>query len=211
MCTQGTKEFIESVAHSTVIQSTCAPGTLKTIPVHQESVLRTISITVSPPAGFTGHHPRRPIDMSCPHRGSKPAALHTHKSMLPLPSPSYTFNDSPLILSDAPDVGFIPLHWAQCICHQQIFTSLLLATIRTASQCFKKLSRFSGSSQEIFYLYQQMRISLCKTLYFSFFFFASQAYALLVLTPAYTVWMERKAKRLSEDALFSVLHKIQIK
>lgn len=178
MCTQGTKEFIESVAHSTVIQSTCAPGTLKRIPVHQESVLRTISITVSPPAGFTGHHPRRPIDMSCPHRGSKPAALHTHKSMLPLPSPSYTFNDSPLILSDAPDVGFIPLHWAQLICQTATSKYSLLCYLPPSEQHHSVLKNCRDSQDPLrkYSIYiNRWELACARLCILVFFSFASQA------------------------------------
>ncbi|KAF4102999.1 hypothetical protein G5714_015882 [Onychostoma macrolepis] len=115
MCTQGTKELLESMAHSTVIQSTCSPGTPKTAPVTQESLLRTVSITVSPPnrppsTGCSGHQARRPIDVPCSQRGNKRAALHTHKPLLRVPSPPYSLGHSPLILSDAPDMGFIPLN-----------------------------------------------------------------------------------------------------
>ncbi|XP_051577890.1 palmitoyltransferase ZDHHC18a isoform X2 [Myxocyprinus asiaticus] len=115
MCTRGTKEFLETVAHSSVIQSTCAPGTLKTTPLTQENLLSTISITVSPPSrppytSCSGRQARRPMDMPCPQRGSKRAALHTHKPMLHLPTPPYSLSHSPLILSDAPNTGFIPLH-----------------------------------------------------------------------------------------------------
>ncbi|XP_056094917.1 palmitoyltransferase ZDHHC18a isoform X3 [Rhinichthys klamathensis goyatoka] len=114
MCTQGTKEFIESMAHSTVIQSTCTPGTPKTAPVTRESPLSTVSIMVSPPSkpstGCSGRQARRPTDMPCPQRGNKRAALHTHKPVLRLPSPPYSLGHSPLIFSDAPDMGFIPLN-----------------------------------------------------------------------------------------------------
>ncbi|XP_016401597.1 palmitoyltransferase ZDHHC18-like isoform X2 [Sinocyclocheilus rhinocerous] len=115
MCTQGTKELLESMAHSTVIQSTCAPGTPKTAPVTQESLLRTVSITVSPPnrphsTGCSGRQARHPIDVSCSQKGNKRAALHTHKPMLHVPSTPYSHGRSPLTLSDAPDMGFIPLN-----------------------------------------------------------------------------------------------------
>ncbi|ROJ29295.1 putative palmitoyltransferase ZDHHC14 [Anabarilius grahami] len=114
MCTQGTKELIESMAHSTVIQSTCTPGTPKTAPVTQESLLSTISIAVSPPSkpsiGCSDRQARRPTDMPCPQRGNKRAALHAHKPMLRLPSPPYSLGHSQLIFSDAPDMGFIPLN-----------------------------------------------------------------------------------------------------
>ncbi|XP_067304458.1 palmitoyltransferase ZDHHC18a isoform X1 [Pseudorasbora parva] len=112
MCTQGTKELIESMAHSTVIQSTCTPGTPKTAPVTQESLISTI--TISPPSkpstGCSGRQARRPTDMPCPQKENKRAALHTHKPMLRLPSPPYSLSQSPLIFSDAPDMGFIPLN-----------------------------------------------------------------------------------------------------
>ncbi|KAL1259746.1 hypothetical protein QQF64_010323 [Cirrhinus molitorella] len=108
------------MAHSTVIQSTCAPGTPKTAPVTQESLLSTVSITVSPPnrppsTGCSGRQARRPIDVSCSQRENKRAALHTHKpnmkiNMLSVPSPPYSLGHSPLILSDAPDMGFISLN-----------------------------------------------------------------------------------------------------
>ncbi|CAM4702623.1 unnamed protein product [Leuciscus chuanchicus] len=114
MCTQGTKEIIESMAHSTVIQSTCTPGTPKTAPVTQESLLSTVSIMVSPPSkpssGCSGRQARRPTDMPCPQRGNKRAALHTHKPVLHLPNSPYSLGHSPLIFSDAPDMGFIPLN-----------------------------------------------------------------------------------------------------
>ncbi|RXN04854.1 palmitoyltransferase ZDHHC18 isoform X1 [Labeo rohita] len=115
MCTQSTKELLESMAHSTVIQSTCAPGTPKTAPVTQESLLSTISSTVSPPnrppsTGCSGRQARRPIDVPCSQRENKRAALHNHKPMLHVPSPPYSVGHSPLILSDAPDMGFIPLN-----------------------------------------------------------------------------------------------------
>uniref|UniRef100_A0A8C1U7P5 Palmitoyltransferase n=1 Tax=Cyprinus carpio TaxID=7962 RepID=A0A8C1U7P5_CYPCA len=115
MCTQSTKELLESVAHSTMIQSTCTPGTPKTTPVTQESLLSTVSITVSPsskspPTGCSGRQARRPIDVPCSQRGSKQAALLTHKTMLRVSSPPYSLGHSPIILSDAPDMGFIPLN-----------------------------------------------------------------------------------------------------
>ncbi|XP_016358006.1 palmitoyltransferase ZDHHC18-like [Sinocyclocheilus anshuiensis] len=115
MCTQGTKELLESMAHSTVIQSTCAPGTPKTTPVPQESLLSTVSITVSPSSkspstGCSGRQARRPIDVPCSQRGNKQAALHTHKPMLRVSSPPYSLGHSPIILSDTPDMGFIPLN-----------------------------------------------------------------------------------------------------
>ncbi|XP_057196191.1 palmitoyltransferase ZDHHC18a isoform X2 [Triplophysa rosa] len=113
MCTQGTKEFLESVAHSTVIQSTCAPGAPKTTPVTQEGVLGTITVSSPsrpPPTGCTACQAQRPINTSCSQRGSKQADLHTHNPTIRLPSPPYTFNHRTLVLSDAPDVGFIPLH-----------------------------------------------------------------------------------------------------
>ncbi|XP_036443279.1 palmitoyltransferase ZDHHC18a isoform X3 [Colossoma macropomum] len=114
MCTQGTKELLESVAHSSLIQSTCTPATPKTALVTQESLLSTVSSTLSassrpPPTGCSGQQARRPMDKSCPPRGSKRASLHTHKASFRLPSPPYSLSHSPLILSDAPDVGFIPL------------------------------------------------------------------------------------------------------
>ncbi|KAI4889505.1 hypothetical protein NFI96_029708 [Prochilodus magdalenae] len=112
MCTQGTKELLESVAHSSLIQSTCTPATPKTAPVTQEGLLSTVSSTLSassrpPPTGCSGRQARRPMDKSCPPGGSKRATLHTHSFRLP--SPPYLLSHSPLILSDAPDVGFIPL------------------------------------------------------------------------------------------------------
>ncbi|XP_052475344.1 palmitoyltransferase ZDHHC18-A isoform X1 [Carassius gibelio] len=108
MCTQGTKELLESVAHSAVIQSTCTPGTPKTTPVTQESLPSTFSITVSPSskspsAGCS-------IDVPCSQRGNKQAALHNHKTMLRVSSPPFSLGHSPIILSDAPDMGFIPLN-----------------------------------------------------------------------------------------------------
>ncbi|XP_016427527.1 palmitoyltransferase ZDHHC18-like [Sinocyclocheilus rhinocerous] len=115
MCTQGTKELLESMAHSTVIQSTCAPCTPKTTPVPQESLLSTVSITVSPSSkspstGCSGRQARRPIDVPCSQRGNKQAALHTHKPMLRVSSPPYSLGHSPIILSDTPDMVFIPLN-----------------------------------------------------------------------------------------------------
>ncbi|XP_016143529.1 palmitoyltransferase ZDHHC18a [Sinocyclocheilus grahami] len=115
MCTQGTKELLESMAHSTVIQSTCAPDTPKTTPVPQESLLRTVSITVSPSSkspstGCSVCQARCPIDAPCSQRGNKQAALHTHKPMLRVSSPPYSLGHSPIILSDTPDMGFIPLN-----------------------------------------------------------------------------------------------------
>ncbi|KTF74109.1 hypothetical protein cypCar_00030197 [Cyprinus carpio] len=115
MCTQGTKELLQSMALSTVIQSTCTPGTPKTAPVTQESLLRTVSITVSPPnrppsTGCSGHQAQRPIDVSCSQKGNKRSAHHTHKPMLRVSSPPYSLSHSPLILSDGPDMGFIPLN-----------------------------------------------------------------------------------------------------
>ncbi|XP_072535929.1 palmitoyltransferase ZDHHC18a isoform X2 [Salminus brasiliensis] len=108
MCTQSTKELLESVAHSSLVQSTCTPATPKTAPVTQESLLITVSSTLSasgrpPPTGCSGRQARRPTDKTCPPRGSK------HKTSFRLPSPPYALSHSPLILSDAPDVGFIPL------------------------------------------------------------------------------------------------------
>lgn len=163
MCAQGTKELLESMANSTVIQSTCAPGKPKTAPVTQESLLNTVSITVSPPSkppsnGCSGRQARRPIDVPCSQRGLKRAALHTHKPMLRLPSPLYSLSDSPLILSDAPDMGFIPLNWAQYLCHQQSCANTLHSVTRTASHFFFLLFFLtfdvlsSGSSQETCHL-----------------------------------------------------------
>ncbi|KAL0171709.1 hypothetical protein M9458_032020, partial [Cirrhinus mrigala] len=94
---------------------TCTPGTPKTAPVTQESLLSTVSITISPPnrpppTGCSGRQARRPIDVPCSQRENKRAALHTHKPMLRVPSPPYSLGHSPLIYSDAPDMGFIPLN-----------------------------------------------------------------------------------------------------
>lgn len=142
------------MAHSTVIQNTCTPGTPKTAPVTQESLLSTVSVAVSPPnkpsTGCSDRQARYPTDMPCPQRGNKRAALHAHKPMLRLPSPPYSLGHSPLIFSDAPDMGFIPLNWALELCHQQPCANILLSvtTLRTTSHFLRNCDvLYSGSSQ----------------------------------------------------------------
>ncbi|TRY92004.1 hypothetical protein DNTS_034900 [Danionella cerebrum] len=109
MCAQSTKELLESMAHSTAVQATCAPGKLKTAPVTQESLLSTVSIRVSrpskpPSSGWSSRQARRPVDMPCSQSTNKRAAPHTR-----LPSPVFSLRHSAFILSDARDIDFIPL------------------------------------------------------------------------------------------------------
>ncbi|XP_030638055.1 palmitoyltransferase ZDHHC18a [Chanos chanos] len=114
MCTQGTKELLESVAHSSLLRSPCNPGTPKTAPASQESWLSTVSGAPtpspgSPPSGCSGRQARRPIDNPCPQKAGRRAVLHASRPAFHLPSPPYSLTHNPLIFSDAPNVGFIPL------------------------------------------------------------------------------------------------------
>lgn len=95
------------------------------------------------PTSCTARQARHPIGTSYSQRGSKKADLHTHNPTIRLASPLYTFNHG--TLSDAPDVGFIPLHWALHICHQQPCASILFSVflpLRTSLLCLKNCQQW---------------------------------------------------------------------
>ncbi|KAF4088008.1 hypothetical protein AMELA_G00077860 [Ameiurus melas] len=113
MCTQGAKELLESVSCSSVVKSSCSSATRKTTQVTQENLLTTtVSSTFKSQSGrpstsrFERQKPH-PMDKACPQHMSKKAtldaqALSVHLSL-------NCISHGSLILSDASDMGFLPL------------------------------------------------------------------------------------------------------
>lgn len=114
-CTQGAKELLESASHSSsVVKSSCSSATPKTTSVTQDNLLTVVSSTHKSPSGKPstscfGRQKHHLTDKTCPQQTSKKAtpdaqAVGFHLSL-------YSVNHSSLILSDASDMGFLPLTW----------------------------------------------------------------------------------------------------
>ncbi|KAK3572009.1 hypothetical protein QTP86_022175 [Hemibagrus guttatus] len=112
MCTQGAKELLESVSHSAVVQSSCSSATPKTTPVTQENLLITVSNTLKSPSGRSstsccGRQKHHPTDESCPQQMSEKVTLDAQALSFHLSL--YSGSHGSVILSDASDMGFLPL------------------------------------------------------------------------------------------------------
>ncbi|XP_042565141.1 palmitoyltransferase ZDHHC18-A-like [Clupea harengus] len=112
-CTQGTKELLETVAHSPIFQSQCSPATPKTVPV-SPSQQDTRPIAVSSPQGSRAPLPSTPTGCSgrqarethpCPP--SKGFLARNTSCMLG--SLAYLHPHGTLIFSDSSELGFLPL------------------------------------------------------------------------------------------------------
>ncbi|XP_048116830.1 palmitoyltransferase ZDHHC18a [Alosa alosa] len=118
MCTQGTKELLEMVAHSPMFQSQCSPGTPKTVPLSpSQQDTRPLTI-ISSPQGTRAPSPpttgcsgrQAPETHPCPSsRGFRRPTLRAPNPGFLLGSPSYLHPHSALIFSDSPELGFLPL------------------------------------------------------------------------------------------------------
>ncbi|XP_060725904.1 palmitoyltransferase ZDHHC18a isoform X1 [Tachysurus vachellii] len=112
MCTQCAKELLESVSHSSMIQSSCSSATTKTTPVTQENLLITVSNSLKSPSGrpstiCCGRQEHHPKDESCPQQMSEKFTLDAqilsfHRSL-------YSGSHGSVILSDTSDMGLLPL------------------------------------------------------------------------------------------------------
>lgn len=113
MCTQSTKDVLERVVHSSDFPVLCSPGTPKTTPQVLNVSSRAAPTTEpSPSVGCTQQQARQPAATACPpfSRSNKRDSLHSINPAFRLASPSPTLSRTTLILGDAPDTGFNPLH-----------------------------------------------------------------------------------------------------
>lgn len=123
-CTQSTKDVLERVVHSSDFPVLCSPGTPKTTPqVLNVSSRAAPTSEPSPSVGCTQQQARQPAATACPpfSRSNKRDSLHSINPAFRLASPSPTLSHTTLILGDAPDTGFNPLHWADlsgCAAHR---------------------------------------------------------------------------------------------
>lgn len=107
-CTQGAKELLESISHSSVVKSSCCSATPKTTTVTRENLLTTILSTLKSPSGGSstncfGRQKNHPTD----EQMSKQATLDAQTPSFHISL--YSVSHSSLILSDASDMGFHPL------------------------------------------------------------------------------------------------------
>lgn len=112
-CTQSTKDVLERVVHSSDFPVLCSPGTPKTTPqVLNVSSRAAPTSEPSPSVGCTQQQARQPAATACPpfSRSNKRDSLHSINPAFRLASPSPTLSHTTLILGDAPDTGFNPLH-----------------------------------------------------------------------------------------------------
>ncbi|XP_047667007.1 palmitoyltransferase ZDHHC18a isoform X2 [Tachysurus fulvidraco] len=113
MCTQCAKELLESVSHSSMIQSSCSSATTKTTPVTQENLLITVSNSLKSPSGRPStsccgrqkHHPKD--DESCPQQMSEKFTLDAQ--ILSFHHSLYSGSHGSVIFSDPSDMGLLPL------------------------------------------------------------------------------------------------------
>lgn len=113
-CTQRTKDVLERVVHSSDFPDLCSPGTPKTTPQVLEVSNSAAPITKpSPSVCCAQQRARRPAATTCPQFGRrhKRDSLHSINPAFRLASPSPTLSRTTLMLGDAPDTGFNPLHW----------------------------------------------------------------------------------------------------
>lgn len=117
MCTQGAKELLESVSRSLVVKSSCSSATCKTTQVTQENLLTTTvssnfkSQSGRPSTSCFGRQKPHPTDRACPQQMSKKSTLDAQTLSVHLSL--YSISHGSLILSDASDMGFLPLTWVQ--------------------------------------------------------------------------------------------------
>ncbi|CAN9513953.1 unnamed protein product [Ophioblennius macclurei] len=102
------------MVHSSDLPGLCSPGTPKTSPLVQEVSSTNAAPTTepSPSSGCSPQQDRQPTVLPCPPfgRSSKKDSLHSINPAFRLASPSPSLSRTTLILGEAPDIGFVPLH-----------------------------------------------------------------------------------------------------
>ncbi|XP_077455168.1 palmitoyltransferase ZDHHC18a isoform X1 [Stigmatopora argus] len=108
MCTRGTKDVLERMLHSSAFYGLCRPGTPKTTPLGAVVTSAPARALATPPTTRCSHQPAGPSW----HLFSRSSANDSMQSTNPafrLASPSPSLGRATLALSEAPDIGFIPL------------------------------------------------------------------------------------------------------
>ncbi|XP_037532977.1 palmitoyltransferase ZDHHC18a [Nematolebias whitei] len=116
MCTRSTKDVLEKMVNSSDFHGLCPAGTPKTSPLVQEVPSSAPAEPSSLSAGCSRQHDGQATAPRCLQfsERSRRDSLHSINPAFRLASPSPSLSRSALVLGDAPDVGFTPLHRGEC-------------------------------------------------------------------------------------------------